>query len=98
VPQKTLRFTGEELRAYCTLMDFRQGEDALEKVSKYTGGWISLAYLILLGLEQGIPIGQSSAIGELVEKILYNLTTRRSGNFFCAFRLWMSLRKNRPGM
>jgi LuxR family maltose regulon positive regulatory protein len=72
VPQKTLRFTGEELRAYCTLMDFRQGEDALEKVSKYTGGWISLAYLILLGLEQGIPIGQSSAIGELVEKILYN--------------------------
>lgn len=72
VSQQTLRFTSEELRAYCTLMDFRQGEDTLEKVSKYTGGWISLAYLILLGLEQGIPIGQSSAINDLVEKILYN--------------------------
>ncbi|WP_449240951.1 LuxR C-terminal-related transcriptional regulator [Desulfoscipio gibsoniae] len=72
VSQQTLRFTDEELRAYCTLMDFRQGEDALEKVSKYTGGWISLAYLILLGLEQGIPIGQSSAINDLIEKILYN--------------------------
>jgi LuxR family maltose regulon positive regulatory protein len=72
VSQQTLRFTDEELRAYCILMDFRQGEDALEKVSKYTGGWISLAYLILLGLEQGIPIGQSSVINELVEKILYN--------------------------
>lgn len=72
VSQQTLRFTGDELRAYCALMDFRQGEDALRKVGKYTGGWISLAYLILLGLEQGIPIGQSSAINELVEKILYN--------------------------
>ena len=72
VSQQTLRFTGEELRAYCALMDFRQGEDTLEKVSKYTGGWISLAYLILLGLERGIPIGQSNAINDLVEKILYN--------------------------
>jgi len=70
--QKALCFTDEELRAYCSLMDFHQGEDALKKVSKYTGGWISLAYLILLGLEQGIPIGQSSAINELVEHILYN--------------------------
>ena len=72
VSQQTLRFTDEELRAYCTLMDFRHSEGALEKVSKYTGGWISLAYLILLGLEQGIPVGQSSVINELVEKNLYN--------------------------
>ncbi|NLV50672.1 MAG: LuxR family transcriptional regulator [Clostridiales bacterium] len=70
--QKTLCFTDEELSAYSALMDFHQGEDALKKVSKYTGGWISLAYLILLGLEQGIPMGQSSAINELVENILYN--------------------------
>ena len=72
ISQQTLRFTDEELRAYCKLMDFRQSEDALKKVNRYTGGWISLAYLILLALEQGIPIGQSSAIDELVEKILYN--------------------------
>lgn len=72
VSQQTLRFTDEELRAYCALMGFGQGEEALKQVSKYTGGWISLAYLILLGLEQGIPMGQSSAIDELVEKVLYN--------------------------
>lgn len=72
LPQRTLCFTDEELRAYCALMGFRQSEDVLKKVGKYTGGWISLAYLILLGLEQGIPMGQSSAINELVEKILYN--------------------------
>lgn len=70
--QKTLCFTDEELRAYCTVMGFRQSEDVIKNVVQYTGGWISLAYLILLGLEQGIPMGQSSAINELVEKILYN--------------------------
>ncbi len=72
VSQQTLRFTDEELRAYCALMEFHPNEEVLKKVSRYTGGWISLAYLILLGLEQGIPMGRSSAIHELVEKILYN--------------------------
>lgn len=81
VSQQTLRFTDEELRAYCALMGFQQDEGALQKVSKYTGGWISLAYLILLGLEQGIPIGQSSAINDLVEKILYNAYDETIQNF-----------------
>lgn len=72
LPQQTLRFTPEEIRAYSALMGFRSDEDNLRKVSEYTGGWISLAYLLLLGLEQGIPVGQSSAINELVETVLYN--------------------------
>lgn len=72
LPQQTLRFTSEEFRDYCALMGFHPGEDRLKKVDEYAGGWISLAYLILLGLEQGIPMGQSSAIDELVEKVLYN--------------------------
>ena len=77
ISQQTLRFTDEELHAYCSLMGFRQSEETMSEVSKYTGGWISLAYLILLGFEQGIPIGQSSAINELVEKILYNAYDER---------------------
>ncbi len=72
VSQRTLRFTDEEIRAYCTLMDFHPGEDMLKRVSEYTGGWISLAYLILLGLEQDIPMEHNIAIDELVEKVLYN--------------------------
>lgn len=72
ISQKTLCFTDEELRAYCSMMDFHQDEEVLKQVGRYTGGWISLAYLILLGLEHGIPMGQSSAINELVEKNLYN--------------------------
>jgi len=72
LPQQTLRFTAEEIRAYCALMGFRPGEENLKKVVEYTGGWISLAYLILLGTEYGIPVGRNSAIDELVEKVLYD--------------------------
>ncbi|MEA4896938.1 MAG: LuxR C-terminal-related transcriptional regulator [Christensenellaceae bacterium] len=71
LPQRTLRFTDGELRAYCALMGFRPGEEALKRVATYTDGWISLAYLILLGIEQGIPVGGGSAIDELVEQVLY---------------------------
>ncbi|HEX2944679.1 MAG TPA: LuxR C-terminal-related transcriptional regulator [Clostridia bacterium] len=72
LPQQMLRFTAEEIRAYCALMGFRPGEEELKKVVEYTGGWISLAYLILLGIEHGIPVGRNSAIDELVEKVLYD--------------------------
>lgn len=73
LPQQTLRFTAEEIRAYCALMGFRPGEDELNKVAEYTDGWISLTYLVLLGMEQGIPVGQNSVIDELVEKVLYDV-------------------------
>lgn len=73
LPQQTLRFTAEGIRAYCALMGFRPGEDELNKVAEYTDGWISLTYLVLLGMEQGIPVGQNSVIDELVEKVLYDV-------------------------
>ncbi len=72
LPQQTLRFTDREIRDYCALMGFKPGDDNLQKIFEYTGGWISLIYLILLGMEQGIPVGRNSAIDELVEKVLYN--------------------------
>ena len=73
LPQKTLRFTDREIRSYCTQMGFHPDEDELKRIAEYTGGWISLVYLILLGKEQGIPVGRSSAIDELVEMTLYNV-------------------------
>jgi LuxR family maltose regulon positive regulatory protein len=70
--QQTLEFTDEEVLDYCTLMDFSFTADELFNVRKYTGGWISMIYLILLGVQKGIPVGLSHAIGSLVENILYN--------------------------
>lgn len=70
--QQILRFTDGEIREYCALMGFTTAEDEMEKIVEYTGGWISLVYLTLLGMEHGIPVGRNSAIEELVEKVLYN--------------------------
>lgn len=72
LPQQMLCFTAGEIRAYCALMGFRPGEDGLKRVTEYAGGWISLTYLILLGMERGIPVGRNSVIDDLVEKVLYD--------------------------
>ena len=72
VPQNTLRFTDSEIRDYCALMGFTASESEIRKVTDYTGGWISLVYLIMLGMKQGIPLDRNVAINELVEKVLYN--------------------------
>jgi LuxR family maltose regulon positive regulatory protein len=53
-------------------MGYHPSETELEKISEYTGGWISMVYLTLLGIEQGIPAGKSDVIDKLVEKALFN--------------------------
>ncbi len=53
-------------------MGYHPSETELKKISEYTGGWISMVYLTLLGIEQGIPAGKSDVIDKLVEKALFN--------------------------
>ena len=71
--QQLLRFTEREVLDYCTLMRFMPAKDETKRIVEYTGGWISLVYLTLLGMQQGISVGSNSAIDELVEKVLYNV-------------------------
>ena len=47
VPQNMLRFTDSEIQDYCALMGFMAGESEIRKIGDYTGGWISLIYLIM---------------------------------------------------
>jgi LuxR family maltose regulon positive regulatory protein len=72
LPQQTLCFTDAEIRDYCDLMGYKSDDTELEKISEYTGGWISMVYLTLLGVKQGIPVGKSDVIDELVENALFN--------------------------
>lgn len=72
LPQQTLCLTEPEIRDYCSLMGYHPDETELNKISEYTGGWISMVYLTLLGIGQGIPVGKSYLIDELVEKALFN--------------------------
>ena len=81
LPQRTLRFTDEEIHRYCVLMGIVPGADDMEMICEYTGGWISLVYLLLLGIKQGIPVGRNSAVDKLVEKVLFRACDGRVQQF-----------------
>lgn len=71
VSRQKLKFTEDEIGDYCRMMAEISFQD-LTEICEYTGGWVSFIYLILLGLEQGIPVGMSGTIEELIEKALFN--------------------------
>ncbi|MDA8337511.1 MAG: LuxR C-terminal-related transcriptional regulator [Peptococcaceae bacterium] len=81
VSQQSLKFSGEEIRDYCHMMMDNISDGDLEKIAQYTDGWISLIYLVLLGLERGIPVGMNANIDELVETVLFNAYNERIQNF-----------------
>ncbi len=79
--QRTLSFTDKEVRDYCAFMGFTLSESELKKLCEYTGGWISLIYLIMLGVQRGIPLGYNSVIDSLVENVLYSVYDERIRSF-----------------
>jgi LuxR family maltose regulon positive regulatory protein len=81
VSQQSLKFTGEEISDYCRLMMDHISDSDLDNIGQYTDGWISLIYLVLLGLERGIPVGMNANIDELVETVLFNAYDQRIQNF-----------------
>lgn len=81
ISQQVLKFSYEEIRSYCNMMGYILTEEDVTKISEYTGGCISLVYLILLGIKKGIPIGRSQAIDDLVESVLYNTYDKRIKKF-----------------
>ncbi len=73
ISREKLKFTEEEVNDYCRMMLNEAVPSDLKKICEYTGGWISFIYIILLGLEQGIPVGMSGTIDELIEKTLFHV-------------------------
>ena len=71
ISRQHLKFTESESRDYCLMMNAEISDNDLNKISEYTDGWISMIYIILLGLENGIPVGMSTTIEEMVEKALF---------------------------
>jgi LuxR family maltose regulon positive regulatory protein len=72
ISQQHLKLSKEEIRAYASMMDENIAESDIEKISEYTDGWISLIYMVLLGLTKGIPVGMNKTIDELIENVLFN--------------------------
>ena len=72
ISQQKLKFTEDEIRAYCRMMIDGISEVEIRKICEYSDGWISPIYMILLALENGVPVGINDSIDELVEKVLFS--------------------------
>ena len=47
-------------------------EDDVEKIYSYTEGWVSMVYVLLKGVQRGLPVGKSDTINDIIEQNLYN--------------------------
>lgn len=71
LPKQLLQFTQGELQDYCRMMLTDITDTDQQMIWQYTDGWISFAYIILLGLESGIPIGMSTNLENMIERTLF---------------------------
>lgn len=72
INQDLLKFTEAEVRDYCLMMMDTISEKDVQQVNDYAGGWITLTYMLLLGLEQGIPVGLNMTIEELINQTIFS--------------------------
>ncbi|HML36226.1 MAG TPA: hypothetical protein PKA19_02220 [Bacillota bacterium] len=71
LPRQLLKFTEEELGDYCRMIREQISQEDLNQVWQHTDGWISFAYILLLGLENGIPVGMNATIEDMIERALF---------------------------
>lgn len=71
ISQQQIKFTNDEVREYCLLTGSLATDEEMRKIAEYTDGWISMIYILLLGLEENIPIGLNHTLDELIDKTLY---------------------------
>ena len=81
ISQSVLQFTEAEIHDYCESMGDHVSESDQKKISEYTGGWISFIYLIILGLQKGMPVGMNATIEELIEQVLFNSYDKKTQDF-----------------
>ena len=87
VSQPILQFTETEIRDYCESMAGDVSESDQKKISEYTGGWISFIYLIILGLQKGMPVGMNETIEELIEHVLFSCYEQNIQDFLLKLSL-----------
>ncbi|WP_411676028.1 LuxR C-terminal-related transcriptional regulator [Caproicibacter sp.] len=73
ISRAQLKFTADEVRDYCMLAQIRITDDAVDQLIAYADGWISLLYVMLAGMERGIPIGMTPTLDELIDQTLFQV-------------------------
>jgi len=81
ISRQHLKFTEPEIQDYCRMMFESITDGDLKQICEYTDGWISFIYIILLGLENGIPVGMSTTIEEMVERALFSTYDKQTQDF-----------------
>ncbi|HYE82862.1 MAG TPA: LuxR C-terminal-related transcriptional regulator [Clostridia bacterium] len=76
-----LKFSNAEIVDYCRMMLEDITDEDLNIICEYTDGWISFIYITLLGLENGISVGMSTTLEEMVEKALFAPYDRSTQDF-----------------
>ncbi|MEA4847191.1 MAG: LuxR C-terminal-related transcriptional regulator [Clostridiaceae bacterium] len=79
--RQLLKFTEGELEDYCRMMLERITDAELHKIWQYTDGWISFAYIILLGLDKDIPVGMSTTIEDMIDQALFARYDKKTQDF-----------------
>lgn len=87
ISQQQIKFTMNEVRDYCMLMSCTVTDSEMERMAKYTDGWISMIYIMLLGVEENIPIGINHTLDELIDKTLFNVHTAELQHFLLQLSL-----------
>lgn len=104
ISQQQIKFTSEEINDYCIMMINSISKNDIKKIADYTDGWISMIYILLLGVKEHIPIGLNSTLEELIDKTLFSiheadirqflLELSIMGNFTSKQAEWVTGRKN----
>lgn len=80
-PQKQLAFTLPEVRKLCKIKRLHLSKEQTKEIYELTGGWVSLVYLMIMGVEHGLEIKRNSVIDNIIETVLYNVYGEKMKHF-----------------
>lgn len=81
--EKALKFSRDEIQRYFSLAGCELPESDVEKVYSYTEGWVSMVYVLLKGVQRGLPVGKSDTINDIIEQNLYNTLSEKASEILC---------------
>lgn len=81
--EKSLKFSRGEIQRYFSLAGCELTEEDVEKIYGYTEGWVSMVYVLLKGIQRGLPVGKSDTINDIIEQNLYNTLSEKAREILC---------------
>ncbi|WP_097014914.1 helix-turn-helix transcriptional regulator [Anaerocolumna aminovalerica] len=71
ITEKSLKFNKEETFQYIQFMVDNMKEKDKEQIYQITDGWESMLYIVMKGVQRGLPIGKMATIDDIIEQNFY---------------------------